>query len=119
MLTCATPHLVAPLRSQYFCYVETPCLTRSVYEYTGEDFTVFSSMWGGQSAHLAQSPQLYKQLLMAGGFERYFQFARNFRAEYSGPTHLQEFTQLDAEMLTIFRLALRFSSAGSAPLRMA
>jgi aspartyl-tRNA synthetase len=87
------------LKRNHFIHVETPYLTRSIYEYSGSDFVVCSPLWDGSVAHLAQSPQIYKQLLMAGGVERYFQFARNFRAEPGGPTHLQEFTQLDAELV--------------------
>ena len=97
-------HIVAVtsdvLRRNHFMYVDTPYLTRSVYEYSGNDFLVTTPFWQGGVAHLAQSPQFYKQLLMAGGIERYFQYARNFRAEIGDNTHIQEFTQIDAEMLT-------------------
>jgi aspartyl-tRNA synthetase len=89
-------------RDNHFIYVDTPCLTRSVYEYTDHDFVVMApNLWGEELAHLVQSPQLWKQMLMAGGVQRYFQFAKNFRGEPGGPTHLQEFTQIDAEMVTV------------------
>lgn len=81
-----------------FLYVETPCLAKSIGEYTEEEFKVTSSLFDGEYYTLNQSPQIFKQLLMAGGISQYFQIARNFRAEVGGPTHLQEFTQIDVEM---------------------
>lgn len=88
---------------EFFCnrnffYVETPCLVKSIEEYTEEEFKVFASLFEGEYYTLNQSPQIFKQLLMAGGINKYFQIARNFRAEKGGKTHLQEFSQIDVEM---------------------
>lgn len=89
------------MRDHYFKYVETPVLTKTIYEYTHNDFIVKSPQWDDDEyAHLVQSPQIYKQMLMCGGVERYYQLAKNFRAEKSDRTHLQEFTQLCAELYT-------------------
>lgn len=81
-----------------FFYVETPCLAKSIGEYTEEEFKVIASLFKGEYYTLNQSPQIFKQLLMAGGIKKYFQIARNFRAEIGGLTHLQEFSQIDVEM---------------------
>ncbi|MDR1494937.1 MAG: hypothetical protein LBI29_02775 [Rickettsiales bacterium] len=87
------------LKNNDFCYVETPFVTRSIYEYTDNDFYVISALRPGEVSHLVQSPQLYKQMLMASGIERYYQVTRNFRAEKGDKTHVQEFTQIDLELV--------------------
>lgn len=81
-----------------FDYIETPFLTSSINEYTMEEFKVYSSLYEGEYYTLSQSPQVYKQLLMTSGVDKYIQLARSFRAEQGDDTHLQEFTQLDSEI---------------------